>query len=93
MTSHAKELGISYLWHKAISDKEKARLSLELLLENGVGIGDHSTGDFYKNLDEALDLLVDSNDRLGMLETCYGEGDASIDGNTPISGGEAEANT
>lgn len=73
MTSYVKDLGISYLWHKAVSDKDKARLSLELLLEKGVGIGDHSTGDFYSNLDEALDLLVDSNDRLTMLEACYGE--------------------
>jgi hypothetical protein len=73
MTSHVKDLGVSYLWHKAVSDKEKARLSLDLLLEKGVGIGDHSTGDFTNNLDEALDLLVDANDRLTMLEVCYGE--------------------
>ena len=73
MTSYAKELAISYLWHKAVSDKEKARLSLDLLTEKATGIGDHSTGDYYSNLDEALDLLVDANDRLTMLEVCYGE--------------------
>ena len=41
------------------SDKSKALLSLELLGEKTVGIGDHSTEDFYKNAEEALTLLVD----------------------------------
>jgi len=71
MESNCKSLAISYLWHKAVADKEKARLSLELLLENGVGIGDHSTGDYHQNLDEALDLLVDAEDRLDILERDY----------------------
>ena len=71
MGSDRKNLAVSYLWHKAIADKEKARLSLELLLNNGVGIGDHSTGDYYTNLDEALDLLVDAEDRLDILERDY----------------------
>ena len=66
-----KGLGVSYLWHKASSDQKKANLSLELLLENGVGIGDHSTGDFYNNLDEALAALVDAQDRLELLEERY----------------------
>jgi hypothetical protein len=71
MASNCKNLAVSYLWHKAVSDKEKARLSLELLLDNGVGIGDHSTDDYHKNLDEALDLLVDAEDRLDILERDY----------------------
>ena len=53
---------------KAKADKEKALGSLSLLLENGVGIGDHSTEDFYNNLDEALNILVDAVDRLEVLE-------------------------
>ena len=36
----------------AESDKSKALLSLELLGEKAVGIGDHSTEDFYKNAEE-----------------------------------------
>ena len=67
-----KNFAISYLWHKAIADKEKARLSLGLLLENGVGIGDHSTGDYHNNLDEALDLLVDAEDRIEIIIRYYG---------------------
>jgi len=55
----------------AESDKSKALLSLELLGENAVGIGDHSTEDFYKNAEEALVLLVDADDRLSTLEKYY----------------------
>jgi hypothetical protein len=62
--SNVKAYGVSYLFHKAVSDQEKAKLSLELLMNNAAGIGDHSTGDFHKNLDESLDLLVDAEDRL-----------------------------
>ena len=58
--------------NKALTDKAKAELSLELLLEKAVGIGDHSTGDFYENLDEALDTLVDAIDRLEVIEKYYG---------------------
>jgi hypothetical protein len=70
---NVKAYAISYLWHKAIADKEKAKLSLELLTNNAVGIGDHSTEDFHKNLDEALDLLVDAEDRLALLQEQYPE--------------------
>jgi len=62
--SNVKAYGVSYLFHKAVADQEKAKLSLELLMNNAVGIGDHSTGDFHQNLDESLDLLVDAEDRL-----------------------------
>jgi len=66
-----KNKAVRYLWSKAETDKSKAELSLDLLLDNGVGIGDHSTGDFYSNLDEALDMLVDSKDRLEVLNEYY----------------------
>ena len=67
-----KENAIDYLMKKALTDKAKAELSLELLLEKAVGIGDHSTGDFYEILDEALDTLVDAIDRLEVIEKYYG---------------------
>ena len=66
-----KKFAISYLYHKATADMEKARMSFDLLLNKGVGIGDHSTGDFYNNLDEALDLLVDAQDRLEYLTSRF----------------------
>tara|TARA_R110000824_G_scaffold361868_1_gene549765 strand:- start:577 stop:804 length:228 start_codon:yes stop_codon:yes gene_type:complete len=69
-----KTKAIEYLYNKANTDMSKAELSLNLLLNNGVGIGDHSTGDFYKNLDEALDMLVDAKDRLDILVERYPKG-------------------
>ena len=68
---NVKEYCVSYLFHKAVADKEKAKISLELLMNKSVGIGDHSTGDFHNNLDEALDLLVDAEDRLELIEKHY----------------------
>jgi len=55
----------------AIADKTKALLTLELLEYKAVGIGDHSTGDFYKNAEDALKMLVDANDRLEALEKYF----------------------
>jgi|TARA_R110000765_G_scaffold227234_3_gene331151 hypothetical protein len=67
-----KKRSINYLQKKAESDKEAALLAFELLLERPVGIGDHSTGDFTSNLDEALNNLVDANDRLETLDLVRG---------------------
>ena len=67
-----KELAVGYLKSKAFSDRDKALMSLRLLTEQAVGIGDHSTGDFYKNLDEALDLLIDAEDRIETLGKYFG---------------------
>ena len=52
----------------AEADKAKALLSLELLSDRAVGIGDHSTEDFYKNAEEALTMLVDADDRLNAIK-------------------------
>jgi len=68
-----KENALEYLILKAESDKSKALTSLGLLLDNAVGIGDHSTGDFHKNLDEALDMLVDAEDRICTLQKHFSE--------------------
>ena len=73
--SNVQSYAVSYLFHKAVADQEKAQLSLELLMNNAAGIGDHSTGDFHQNLDEALDLLADARDRLELLKSTYGTGE------------------
>ena len=52
----------------AEADKAKALLSLELLNDKAVGIGDHSTEDFYKNAEEAIEMLADADDRLEAIE-------------------------
>lgn len=55
----------------ALADRAKALLTLELLENKAVGIGDHSTTDFYKNAEEALQMLVDADDRLKVIETYF----------------------
>ena len=55
----------------AEADKSKALLSLELLGNKAVGIGDHSTEDFYKNAEEALVMLVDADDRISTLNKYF----------------------
>jgi hypothetical protein len=65
-----KEL-YNMLHKEAEAEKAKALLSLDLLGNNGVGIGDHSTEDFYKNATEALTMLVDADDKLAALERYF----------------------
>ncbi len=65
-----KEL-YNMLKSSAQADKDKALLSLDLLGNKAVGIGDHSTEDFYKNANEALITLVDADDKLEALETYF----------------------
>jgi hypothetical protein len=61
----------------AEADVAKAKLSLDLLDNNAVGIGDHSTKDFYDNAEEALALLADAYDRLDALDKYNNEGNNS----------------
>ncbi len=60
------------LMDSAKADKSKAQLSLNLLSEHPVGIGDHSTQDFYNNAEEALRNLVDAVERIEMLDKING---------------------
>ena len=53
---------------KANEKREKALTSLELLMNYPVGIGDHSTGDFHKNVEEAFQDLSEADDMLETLE-------------------------
>ena len=62
---------VNMLRLSAQADRAKALLSLELLSNKAVGIGDHSTGDFYKNAEEALIMLVDADDRLSALDKYF----------------------
>jgi hypothetical protein len=63
MNTHLYEM----LLKSAEADKAKALLTLELLDNKAVGIGDHSTDDFYNNAEEALSKLVDADDRISAL--------------------------
>jgi len=59
------------LMKSAEADKSKALLSLELLGNKSVGIGDHSTEDFYNNAEDALNMLVDADDRISALNRYF----------------------
>ena len=59
------------LLSEAEAEKNKALLSLELLGNKGVGIGDHTTGDFYTNATEALTMLADADDKIEPLEKYF----------------------
>ena len=59
------------MMNKALADQSKALASLDWLLEQGVGIGDHSTGDYWENVDQALDTLVDAEDRLEVIQRYF----------------------
>lgn len=58
---------------KAQADKAEALASLNILLNHPAGIGDHSTTDFHRNLNEALDKLASADGRLVSLNTYYPE--------------------
>jgi len=66
-----KEQAIKHLRTQAEADKQKALLSLSILLDHPAGIGDHSTGDLYENLNEALSALADADDRLETLDMYF----------------------
>jgi hypothetical protein len=55
------------LMTQAMAERSKGTLTLDILSNHPVGIGDHSTGDFYRNAEEALQMLVDANDKIETL--------------------------
>ena len=57
----------------AHADLDKAKLTLDLLSNHAVGIGDHSTDDYYKNAEQALQMLVDADDRIKTLNKYFNE--------------------
>ena len=65
---------IDYLYNKAYADRDKALMSLNILLDHPAGIGDHSTEDLYSNLEEALSALADAEDRLETLQEYFDRG-------------------
>tara|TARA_R110001606_G_scaffold9106_3_gene39726 strand:+ start:3629 stop:3856 length:228 start_codon:yes stop_codon:yes gene_type:complete len=66
------------LHSEAIAERSKALLSLDLLSDHAAGIGDHSTDDYWKNARQALELLVDADDRLDCLRRYFPEEHTSI---------------
>jgi hypothetical protein len=59
----------------AQADLDKAKLTLDLLSNHAVGIGDHSTDDYYKNAEQALCMYIDAIDSLEGLDKYFGSED------------------
>ena len=62
---------ISALKAQALADREKALMSLDLLENKGVGIGDHTANDFLADATESLRLLADAEDRLEIIKKYF----------------------
>ena len=55
----------------AEAEKAKALTSFELLTVKAVGIGDHSTEDYFKNAFEALDQLAKAEEYIEILDRYF----------------------
>ena len=64
---------IRALLAQAKANKEKALTSFELLTERAVGIGDHSTVDYIKNAEEALEQLAKAEEQIEILNRYFPE--------------------
>ena len=69
----AQHRTISMLKKHFQAEREKALLSIELLTEDKVGIGDHSTEDFYNNAIQAIKALAEADDVLDTIERYHGD--------------------
>ena len=70
-TENYRSKAIQYLRDKAKTDKSKAELSLDLLLNNGVGIGDHSN--ILDELKKWTTKLSEAQENLLVLEKYFVE--------------------
>ena len=64
---------IEALIRQAEADKSRALMALDLLENQAVGIGDHTANDFFKDANEALELLTDADDKLETLNNYWGD--------------------
>ena len=52
-------------------------MSLELLTDNGIGIGDHTANDFLKDATESLKLLASADERIETIDKYFPEDNPS----------------
>ena len=67
-----KAEAINSLMLRAAADRAEAMTSLEIMFNHPAGIGDHSTDDLHRNLNEALSSLADAEDRIETLKRNFG---------------------
>ena len=63
------------LYKQADADRQKGILSLKLLSELPVGMGDHSTEDFYNNANDALKMIASADERIETLHKLLDSGE------------------
>lgn len=63
----------------AVAKKEKSLMTLELLTEKAVGIGDHSGDDFFNDAVEALNNLIEADEQLETLDRYFKDHQMLID--------------
>tara|TARA_A100000172_G_scaffold81130_1_gene73203 strand:+ start:4356 stop:4595 length:240 start_codon:yes stop_codon:yes gene_type:complete len=68
---------IKALKAQAKADREKALMSLELLTDNAVGIGDHTANDFLKDATESIKLLASADERIETIDKYFPEDNPS----------------
>lgn len=68
---NGKSRVMNALYAKALADKEKALMALDLLENKAVGIGDHTADDFFKDAEKALDLFISANERLITIDNYF----------------------
>ena len=68
---------IKALKAQAKADREKALMSLELLTDNAVCIGDHTANDFLKDATESLKLLASADERIETIDKYFPEDNPS----------------
>ena len=50
---------------------EKHRVNIEILLENGVGVAEHS--DIMETIEKELEIIAEYHDKVEMLDLYFGE--------------------
>ena len=79
------DVAITYMLNKATTDRTAALASLTLLLENPAGVGDHSTGDLHKSLDDAIASLAEADDRMRTIQRYFMSNQSPVETtSTPI---------
>ena len=70
-TKQYKENLYQMLISDSMAKAKKAVLTLDLMTNSAVGIGDHSTDDFYNNVKDAIKSLTDAEDEIETIDNYF----------------------
>lgn len=69
----AEQRIIKALKARAVADKERALMQLDLILNSPVAVGDHTSKDFFEDAMDSLRQLSDAESSLDMIELYLSE--------------------